>query len=28
LLAGGPFLRDPLLALLERHSQTADTPHR
>jgi myo-inositol-1(or 4)-monophosphatase len=23
LLAGGPFLRDPLLALLERHAQTA-----
>ena len=27
LLAGGPFLRDPLLALLERHSQTVDS-HR
>jgi hypothetical protein len=22
LLAGGPFLRDPLLFLLDRHSQT------
>jgi 3'-phosphoadenosine 5'-phosphosulfate (PAPS) 3'-phosphatase len=22
LLAGGPFLREPLLALLDRHSQT------
>ena len=28
LLAGGPFLRDPLLAMLERHSQTLDAkPH-
>jgi myo-inositol-1(or 4)-monophosphatase len=28
LLAGGPFLRDPLLALLDRHSQPigADRP--
>ena len=28
LLAGGPFLRDPLLAMLERHSQTLGAnPH-
>jgi len=25
LLAGGPFLRDPLLAMLDRHSQTVGT---
>src|SRR5499427_8137032 len=28
LLAGGPFLREPLLALLERHSQAAGEPQR
>jgi len=25
LLAGGPFLRDPLLAMLDRHSQAVST---
>ncbi len=28
LLAGGPFLRDPLLAMLDRHSQTVANQHR
>ena len=25
LLAGGPFLKDPLLALLDRHAHTVST---